>query len=207
MLNSRFHPPAALLFLLLPLAVACSGGPASAGDLSTDEGVRAAYAKQTGEKLDERHGCTGRTGVKDVVVVGSFASDRGCILTGAFVAGRFITGDRLPTEGLAGAGWDTVAAADRPAFALQWAEKVLFHWGGDFVASSDKAFDFDDTPPFAPPAAVAEGDVVVVTAWVEEPPGMMDQDAFVLVELRFSSAGAVTRATKAQFAVAGERLR
>jgi hypothetical protein len=176
-------------------------------DLSTDEAVRAAYKKETGKELDADDGCIGRTGVKDVIVIGSFAHDRGCDVVGAFVNGKLLDPNELSQEGLSLAGWREMGADERPSFALQWAEKVVFHWGGSFVAKSEKAFEFEDTPTFVAPASTTEGEEVVVRMWVEEPPGMQDRDDFNLVELRISADGAVSRAVKDSFGVPGERVR
>jgi hypothetical protein len=174
--------------------------------LSTDEAVRAAYKEATGKDLHEDD-CVGQTGVKGVVVIGGFAHDRGCDVESAFVNGEHIDIQKLKTEGLGMVGWKDVSATDKPAFALLWAEKVLYHWGGDFENESSKAFELKDTPAFAAPEAKADGDDVVVTAWIEEPPGMQDIDVFNLVEIRFSAEGTTTQSNKDRFSVDGSRTR
>ncbi|PRP91195.1 hypothetical protein ENSA5_57670 [Enhygromyxa salina] len=176
-------------------------------DLSTDEAVGAAYEDATGKELDRDGRCIGRPDIGDVIVVGGFTYDVGCELEGAFVGGVFVDRQALFEQGLALAGWADLPAAERPAFALQWAEEVVFHWAGDFISRSSKAFEFKDTPSFTAPTARAKGDEVVVRAWVQKPPGMMDLDAFDLVELRVASDGALSMTRKDEFAVDGPRLR
>ena len=193
----------AVLFAL----VLSAGCPATATDLATDDGVRAAYKKATGDELNAEHGCIGRTGVRDVIVVGDFAYDRGCIMSGGFVGGAWLDTATLTATGPSKLGWATMDSKARADFALRWAEKVLFHWDGSFVPADNKAFTFEDTPAYTAPAAVAKGDGVVVTFWIEEPPGMQDRDVFDQIELTFDAKGAVTRASKAGFAVDGARLR
>lgn len=174
--------------------------------LGTDEEVQAAFEAATGGKWHEDD-CIGRTEVKDVILVGSFAHDRGCDTEGAFVGGEWITNEVLLKEGLGRVGWGEMSADERPAFALKWIERVLFHWGGDVVNESTKAFEFDDTPAFAAPKAEVQGDEVVATMWVVEPPGMQDIDAFNQLEVRIGADGAVTQSTKESFSIEGERVR
>ncbi len=196
---------AAVVTLLMALAIACSGQSATP-DLSTDDAVRTAYKKATGEALHEDD-CIGRTGVKDVVVIGSFAHDRGCEVESAFVAGKLLDAKKLRSEGLSLVGWKTTAAADQPALALQWAEKVLFHWGGSVVSETNKAFSFEDPPAFAAPTAKVEVDEVVAAFWVEDPPGMIDEDRFSFIQLRIAATGAVRQGPPVGFAVDGSRVR
>lgn len=175
-------------------------------DLSSEEAVRAAYKEQVGKELHEDD-CVGQTGVKGVVLIGGFAHDRGCRITGGFVNGKYIDEHKLMSEGLALVGWKELGSADRTALAPEWAERVLFHWGGDFVKETNKAFDFKDTPAFAAPATTEDGETVVVTAWISLPPGMQDIDAYEQIELRFAPDGTIARARKDSFSVDGSRVR
>ena len=175
-------------------------------DLSSEEAVRAAYKEQVGKELHEDD-CVGQTGVKGVVLIGGFAHDRGCDIEGGFVNGKYIDEQALLTEGLAMVGWKEMTSAARPELALEWAERVLFHWGGDFVKETNKAFDFKDTPAFTAPATNNDGETVVVTAWISLPPGMQDIDAYEQIELRFAPDGSVARAKKDSFSVDGSRVR
>lgn len=175
-------------------------------DLSTDEAVRAAFKEATGSEMHEDD-CIGRTGFQDVILIGSFAHDAGCMLQAAFIGGEFLDHAGFAQGALGRVGWRDLKPEDRPAFALDWAQKVLYHWHGDVVTESVKAFEFEDTPAFTAPESKLDGDDAVVTAWIEEPPGMIDADSFNLVEMRFSPDGVVMRNVKESFSVDGERLR
>lgn len=191
----------AITLLLIP-ATACGGPP----DLATDDGVRAAFKKATGKDLHEDD-CIGRPGVKDVVVVGSFAHDRGCDLDGGFVGGTWMDRKAMGHKGLAALGWAEMDAKARAELATQWSHRVLYHWGGSVVRKTEKAFELEDTPAFTAPSTATDGDAVLVTFWVEEPPGMQDIDIFEQVELRFAADGAITRSKKGSFSVDGSRVR
>lgn len=142
-----------------------------------------------------------------VVVVGSFAHDRGCRTTGLFVDRTY-----LPTGGdVAGlATRDFVAArlADKEAIARAWIDEVVHAFGGEFVTEPTPAFTFDDLPKYTP-VIVRENKIggVVVEGWTAVPPGMNDESAFVLMHYQFAPDGALTAESRQRFAVDGQRLR
>lgn len=194
----------ALFVLLACFGLACSA--CKAADLSTDPGVHKAFKAATGSEWHEDN-CIGRTGVRDVILVGGFAHDRGCIVEGGFVGGTWMATDALMSRGLGALGWATMDAAAKATLAREWTDRVVFHWDGSVVAADAKAFSFDDTPAFTPPEVKAAGDAVVVTLWIEQPPGMQDIDVFEQIEVRIDAAGAVTKSQKAAFSVDGSRTR
>ena len=190
-----------LLLLSLP-TVACGDT-----NLDTDDGVRTAYKRATGFALDPQDPCIRRTGVRGVVILGSFADDRGCMMHGGFVGGEWLDGERLAVEGLPKLGWKEMEPAEQTKLARPWAEEVLYYWDGSFLETEVKAFSFSDTPTFAAPTTKAEKGHLIVTAWTRLPSGMLDQSAFSQIEFLFAKNGAVTRTRRSSFAVEGARLR
>lgn len=121
-----------------------------------------------------------------VVVVGGFAHDRGCMPIGAFVGRKwFDRMDEATVAGLTSAGWVDGALEKREPLARAWVQEVLQAFGGHFVTEPTRAFELDDTPEFTPVGVRATESLgVVVSGWVQEPPGMVYEETYALVEYR-----------------------
>jgi hypothetical protein len=142
-----------------------------------------------------------------VVVVGSFAHDRGCMNVGLFVDRTFhaVGGE---VAGLATRGFASAGMTDKESLARAWIDEVEHAWDGSFLTAATTAFSVDDSPKFAPVRVRADKvGGVVVEGWVQQPPGMSDESAFVFVSYRFAKDGALSRDEKQTFAVDGARIR
>lgn len=176
-------------------------------DRDDDEAVREAFEKATGRALDEHDCVVWPRSFERVVLVGSFANDRGCMHEGMFI-------DRTWHEkggaqaALATAGWDDADIEKRQELARAWVEQASQAFGGRFVDKSQTAFEFEDTPDFEPVRVRATQELgVVVSGWVEEPAGMVWESAYRFVEYRFGRDGSVERTLGKQFSVEGQRIK
>jgi len=156
-------------------------------DLSTDEGLTAAREAVSGKQLGAySKGCVRRSpDLPNIIVVGSFAHDRGCAFQGAFIDSSYFEGEEsnLSQRALNALGWETSVPGRRKELARLWVEKgllsfvtVLARKGGDFPIGR-----------FHRPRVITNGDgEVVVTVWVRLPPGRRRGTAYQLLEYRFS---------------------
>lgn len=145
-----------------------------------------------------------------LVVVGTFAHDRGCMYEGLFVDRTWYAGRdaKADVAGLSTVGWAKADIEQRQKIARDWVREVAQAFDGRFVEKPTTAFAFDDTPDFEPvhvrPTKVMG---VVVDGWVAEPSGMVFEEAYRFVEYRFGPDATVQGSSSRQFAVPGERIR
>jgi len=190
--------------LLLAAAIACSSATTTTKDLSTDDAVKRAYKDATGKDIGDL--CVDRPPTfPKVVVVGSLVMDRGCSTIGAFVDNRWIpAASDYTAPALASAGWSDTAK--RPTLAGAWLAEI--GWDGTLVTEDKPAFKFDDTPDFTPLTAIpSENGNVTVTAWVQDPPGMVYEESYRRMEWTFDPTGHLTGRQLEHFTVPGQRLR
>jgi len=180
------------------MCFACAGAQdLSQYDLSTEEGLTAAREAVSGKQLGAySKGCVRRSpDLLNIIVVGSFAHDRGCAFRGAFIGSSYFEGEEsgLSQRALNALGWEASDAGRREELARLWVEKgllsfvtVLARKGGDFPIGR-----------FQPPRAITTKDgEVVVRVWVRLPPGRRRGTACQLLEYRFSdNAELLGRAT------------
>jgi hypothetical protein len=172
------------LFMCLTRA---GGQDLSRYDLSTDEGLTAAREAVSGKQLGAySKGCVRRSpDLPNIIVVGSFAHDRGCAFQGAFIDSSYFEGEmsEVSQKALHALGWERSGAGRREELARLWVEKgllsfvtVLAREGGDFPVGR-----------FQPPRAITTKDgEIVVSVWVRLPPGRRKGTACQLLEYRFS---------------------
>lgn len=141
-----------------------------------------------------------------VVVVGSFANDRGCDVEGIFVD-RTWHARGGEVAGLATRGFVDAAMATKQSLARAWADEVVHAFGGGFVTEDDVAFGLDGSPGFTPVSVRAnEAGAVVVEGWTLEPAGMVFESTFHHVGLHFAVDGALSFEAGKSFTIDGPRL-
>ena len=156
-------------------------------DLSTDEGLTAAREAASGLPLAAySKGCVRRSpSLLNIIVVGSFAHDRGCAFQGVFIDSSYFEGEEsdLSQRALNALGWETSAAGRREELARLWVEKGLL----PFVTVLARKGDDLPIRRFQPPRVMTTKDgEIVVTVWVRLPPGRRRGTAYQLLEYRFS---------------------
>lgn len=167
--------------------------------LSTDDGVRAAYEKATGEEL--RRACIDRPEeLEGIVLVGGFAYDRGCMPTAVFVDGTYYEEREATPVALDHLGWNE-PDADRAEIALTWLAKGWARYRGDWQESAEPIFDAGGAGDFHPPEARELDDgSVVVHVWMEEPSGMRASRDVERMAIRIDAEGQLESRTLETFA-------
>jgi hypothetical protein len=184
------HVTRLLTLSTLFMCFACASGQGlSRYDLSTDEGLTAAREAVRGKRLGAySKGCVRRSpDLLNIIVVGSFAHDRGCAFQGVFIDSGYFEGEEsdLSQSALNALGWETSDAGRREELAGLWVERGLLSFVTVLARKSE------DLPirRFQPPRAMTTKDgEIVVTVWVQLPPGRRRGTAYQLLEYRFSDA-------------------
>lgn len=191
------------LFILLLLTLACKSFSLPLWDLSTDDGVLQAYNTITEQNLSSSDVCISRpTGLKEVVVIGVFAYDAGCLGDELFVGQTLGHVDNLTDDGLKVNGWND--RTGRESLALLWTEDVLLAWRSPV---QDPHPDFARASiPFTPPTVQTLTDGrVQVELWVQEPTGMLPETNYTQIRFVFESDGNLgERTTLNEFTVSFE---
>ena len=167
--------------------------------------MRAAFEKATGRALDE-HGCIDRPDAFPESIVGSFAYDRGCIAEGMFAAGEWVAGVDSAL-GLAASGWSTADPKRREQLARDWVTQVVGAWGPTMQTATSPAFELSDTPAFTAPKTTTDAGRIVLDAWVQEPAGMMAEEAYDHRRWSFDAEGRLEETSLESFRVPLDRLR
>jgi len=109
----------------LVLAASAAHADSPKCDMSTDAGIDAAFKAATGHEMSRYGGrCVQRSETfKGLIVVGSFASDRGCIWMGMFDGCKW-DAPGAPKAAMAAAGWAKADAAKRQELALAWLREI-----------------------------------------------------------------------------------
>ena len=151
-------------------------------DLSTDTGIDAAYNKATGKELPKRDRCVDRSQTfRDVVRIGMFANDRGCIPQGLLV-GCDWNPPNLATAIMAKAGWARADAARRKELAIAWLAEID---GTNIVTTKPTKFSKE----FTPPTVTADGSGLALEVWSVEPAGMEPITRYHKQRVRFGADG------------------
>jgi hypothetical protein len=189
-----------LAFLILPAS------PATA--FESDEAVAEAFGKATGKQISKEDICIERPeSFKDVVVVGFFAHDRGCMPAGYFVGGAWIEQrDAAAKVALSGAGWATADEETRKKLATDWFMDVIYAFDGSPVESKTSAFGVAGVS-FEAPSTTAKDGVITVSAWIREPSGMVWEESYFKYTATFSSDLTVGGQSSDAFSVPGEMLK
>lgn len=175
--------------------------------VATDKAVAKAIKEATGQGFGEE--CIHRPeALADVVVVGSFASDRGCMPIGAFVKGQWLRTKALLESGLSTYGWQSMSPKEQDTLATLWIEEVILTYRGSrFLTKAEPAFEFPDTPAFLPLQSQRVNSEVAVGGWTARPSGMINESSYLYSEYAIATNGAITARGRASFGVPGPRLR
>lgn len=196
------------VFCVAVIVISLASGSASSGlastqgreaaqyDLSTDEGVAAALETLTGKKIDRRsRTCIRRDRELPLVVVGSFAFDRGCGFGGVFVNNRYFDkSDAALSEGVLDTlGWKAASQEQREKLVQAWVVKGLLAF---VKVLHQKNEDFENRS-FQPPQVVSkEGGEFSITLWLRMPAGRVRGRNYILREYRFSKDGSFVGSSK-----------
>jgi hypothetical protein len=164
-------------------------------DLSTKDGVNAAREAMAGRKLDDHSKNCVRLD-KDLIgiaVVGGFAYDYGCRLSGVFVKTRYFGKDDpgLSRAALDALGWKTANQKQREKLAQAWVEKGLLAF---LTVVSEKNQDFANHSFHSSQATSKPNGETFVTLWILLPSGRSRGRSYELREFRFSAYGALSSA-------------
>jgi hypothetical protein len=173
---------------------ACAGGQDFSGyDLSTDEGLNAARESRLGKKPgDYSKGCLKRPEeLPEIILVGTFAHDRGCMLEGAFVKKYFLSAreENLSRAALKSLGWQKAGSEKREQMALKWTRFGLLAFGGYPLLTANE--DFGDRDFQAPQARATGDNGVTVTLWTRRPSGMRCETGYERLSFIFADDGSL----------------
>jgi len=190
-LKKGFAVYLSIIFMLV--FSSCAGGQDfSRYDLSTDEGVAAAREAKRGKKLDNySKGCIKRPEeLPEIILVGSFAHDRGCMLDGAFVKKYFLSKqENLSRAALESLGWRKADASRREEMALKWTRFGLLSFDGHPLDKANE--NFKDRDFHAPQTATGEAESVTVTLWTRQPSGMLCRTGYERLSFTFAKDGSL----------------
>jgi protein-tyrosine phosphatase len=142
-------------------------------DVRTDVALKKALAEAAKIELSERSAsCVSRMSgaFSHVILVGSFADDRGCFSRGYFADGIYVTSREHAKEALATAGW--ADRAKRIGLATTWVERA-----------------FDASVQGAARASIDASGAVVIDAVRTLPSGETPERSTQALTIRFSNAG------------------
>jgi hypothetical protein len=181
-----------LIFMLV--FSSCAGGQDfSRYDLSTDGGVNQAREAMLGKKLSNYgKGCIKRPSeLPEIIMVGTFAHDRGCMPEGAFVKKYFLSAreENLSRAALKSLGWQKAGSEKREELALKWTRFGLLAFGGYPLLEAND--DFDGRKFHAPQTAAGEDKNATVTLWIQLPIGMRCQTNYQRVSFIFTADGSL----------------
>jgi len=118
--------------------------------------------------------------VPGLVMIGSFADDRGCMLEGYLWDCARRNGAPRPRDVLRRAGWAIATGKDKEDLALEYLREVYFAYEGSVSSQPDR-----------PKVVVAADGSAVVTLWLQEPSDMDDSSSRDLLEIRIARNGTV----------------
>ncbi len=150
----------------------------------------------TGKKVDRRsRTCIRRDRELPLVVVGTFAFDRGCMFDGVFVNARYFgKSDAALSEGVLDTlGWKAANQEQREKLVQAWVVKGLLAF---VKVLHQKNEDFENRS-FQPPQVVSkEGGEISITLWLRMPSGRVRGRSYILREYRFSKDGLFVGSSK-----------
>lgn len=163
-------------------------------DLSTDEGVMKFYCWETGMVYEEAKDwiCVERFADHDnVIVIGAFAHDRGCMIRSLIVDKEVGNWREMIPVALNTMGWENKAT--REDLLMKLIHELDMGWGGVVDQPSE---EFKKGPPnkFFPPSVTTGEDGYSVDFWVLEPGGMLPENAYSLYHLEFNEEGTLMEA-------------
>ncbi|HEX8249057.1 MAG TPA: hypothetical protein VF599_12840 [Pyrinomonadaceae bacterium] len=193
-LKKAFGIYLSLIFVLLFSACA-DGQDFSRYDLASDEGVNQAIEALRGKKLSNYgRGCIKRPAqLPKIILVGTFAHDRGCMLDGAFIKKYFLSrqDENFSIRALESLGWRKAGFDQRQKLALEWTRLGLLAFDGYPLADKADAEDFAGREFQAPQTATDEDKNTSVTLWTRLPMGMKCQTRYQRLSFIFAADGSL----------------
>lgn len=177
--------------MFLTLSACAIGQGVSNYDLSTKEGVFKALESETGREYKKNsRGCLKRPKeLSNIILIGGFANDRGCILTNGFVEKKFAKDRKQLTKmALKSLGWKKADSKIRQQLALNWVKNGLLA----FLNPLKKATEHfgGKQEEFEGPRSFANKDgSITITLWTKRPAGMVCEDAYSKISYKFSPKG------------------
>lgn len=195
-LKKNFGIYLSLIFMLIfSSCAAADGQDFSRYDLSTDAGVNEARQAMRGKNPSNYgKGCIKRpAALPEIILVGSFAHDRGCMLEGAFVKKYFLAAreESFSRAALKSLGWQKADAEAREKMALKWTQFGLLSFGSYPLDKADAEEDFKGREFQAPQTATDEDKNVAVTLWTRQPAGMRCETNYRRLSFIFAEDGSL----------------
>lgn len=148
----------------------------------TKDGLSAALLAARGQGLDEENGCMTRLALfPGVVLLGSFAHDRGCMEPEWVVDCKLVAATPSAADVLARAGWANASPDQRLLIAQEYMTFAI-EWSGSISWTPDQP-TWTNTP---------EGGVEGIV-WIVEPGGMQPGRELDKVKFAFAADGTLTR--------------
>ena len=190
---------ASLLLFVATIAVEAQAPDLSQFDLSTRDGVNAAREAIAGRKLDDhsRNCVSLDKNLPGIAVVGGFAYDYGCRISGAFIKSHYFENETpgLSQAALDALGWKNAKPKQREEMATNWVQNGLLTF---LTVLSEKNEDFGQRsfePPHARSAANGE---TIVTLWIRMPAGRRRGRSYQRREFKFAADGSLLSAVTAE---------
>lgn len=170
-------------------------------DLSTDdkvlEALNQAEKRDAKDALEKSDVCIKRSdNFKNLITIGFFANDAGCMFAGFFVSGEYITDySQASRNVLKETDWVVPGKTieENQKIALQWMEEVSAF---ETILDSDKTpkdFEKANAPKYHPPSvqAVSDRDAGgwIVNYWVREESGMSPENTYKEMQFMLLSTG------------------
>jgi hypothetical protein len=189
-----------LSFLALVLASSIFSSCANAQDysgydLSTVERVNAAREAKSGKPLDtQSKNCVVISKqLPDTILLGSFASDRGCQLSGAIIKKQgFSTDKDISKVALENLGWKNADTQMKKKLALNWVQFGLLAFENPLTQPAE---DFTGQPFQTPYALWSEDGSITVWLWVQRPSGMRCERGYDNFSYNFMRDGTLDKKT------------
>ncbi|MFZ5554563.1 MAG: hypothetical protein ACOZCO_15695 [Bacteroidota bacterium] len=159
-------------------------------DLSTDEAVVKEVNKGRENTIEKEDICIERPeAFKDLILVGFFADDRGCMFETAFYKNEKIDVEKASSQILIDNGWEK--RENKADLALEWVTNVSALWE-TVVSERPEYFDTTGEHVFsAPEIQLQENGGVIIKTWIKEPAGMAPEDEYYLLRIDFSDKGKI----------------
>ena len=182
-----------LTFFAASIFSSCASAQDFSGyDLSTVERVNAAREAKSGKQLDaESKGCVQLPKeLPDIILLGSFAYDRGCALDGAIIKKRGLSMStdfsRIALESL---GWKMADTEKRKELALNWVRFGLLAFENPLLKATE---DFKSQPFQTPQVSLNTDGSITVSLWVRRPSGMLCERGYDKFNYRFLKDGTLS---------------
>lgn len=154
-----------------------------AKDFSNDEVVLEEVNRIGNHKMNKDDICIERPEkIKDLVLVGFFAHDRGCDGGMIFYKGKEFDNNNDIPKVMKENGWEE--RTKREFLALEWVKEVSLAWEIP-MEEADDDFKSQEEHTFMPPTVKTENGEIIVAVWVREPSGMNPDANFYLYTSAF----------------------